>query len=146
MIMKKTTLVLGLLMIMVIGLAAPVSAAWDKSDTALFALRIIDWGQTRDIATITPEQPILLPDGTQIGCIHAHYEHSEINPLLGEHPSRGKVNNYFVALIIFDQFCRHKADSNDKWAKFETGWQKVNIGIESTLVARNYSIGIDFKF
>lgn len=58
---------------------------WDKTDSAMaaaaFTLKVIDWKQTHYIAR-NPAQ------------------HHEWNPILGNHPSVGRVNNYFLGSII----------------------------------------------
>lgn len=95
---------------------------WDKTDSALagaaFTLKVIDWKQTRYIAR-HPDQ------------------HREWNPVLGEHPSIGRVNNYFVGSII----------TSGTIAYFMPGiYRKVflagNITVSAWITHHNRSVGI----
>lgn len=118
------------LLAVVILLSVPVTARgadeWTSGDTARQAvyltLHVADWAQTRHIAR-HPE------------------EFTERNPVLGEHPSVGRVNGYFAATAL-----AHTAVS---WALprgWREGWQYVTIGVESVVVARNYRLGVKFDF
>ena len=59
---------------------------WDTTDkvlgTTVVALQIVDWGQTRYLAK------------------HPELGFYENNKLLGDHPSVGRVDVYFPALIV----------------------------------------------
>lgn len=65
---------------------------WSTLDKTLLATstaaNVVDWGQTRTIA-MNPDQ------------------WRERNPLLGEHPSVGRVNNYFIARLILAPVLAH---------------------------------------
>ena len=60
----------------------PLSRADLTREGAVFALDLVDWGQTLAI-TDSP------------------YTLREQNPMLGPHPTRGDVNRYFVASLAF---------------------------------------------
>lgn len=98
---------------------------WTREDTnrqaVVTALLVVDWGQTRYIAK--------------------HPEFHETNPLLGEHPSIGQVNNYFVASIL-----AHATVSMILPPDWRKGWQYIWIGIEADTVDRNRHIGIKVSF
>ncbi|MEK7593512.1 MAG: hypothetical protein AAB464_02245 [Patescibacteria group bacterium] len=99
---------------------------WTNKDTArevvYSALHIADWGQTRYIAK-NPQK---------------FYER---NPLLGKHPSVGKVDTYFFGGLV-----AHAAISYILPPKYRWVWQYVGIGMEGGAVAHNASIGIKFEF
>jgi hypothetical protein len=90
----------------------------DRTEAAYLTLLAIDWSQTRYIAKN--------PDRFR-----------EINPLLGEHPSLGKVNNYFVASALVNIAAVHYLPE-----RYRKPFQYLTIGFEATTVAHNYSIGI----
>ena len=91
---------------------------WSQADTAReltwTALHAVDWGQTLDISD-HPER------------------FYEINPCLGEHPSRGKVNRYFALGTI-----AHPLISGALSPKYRVWWQYVSIGISGGVVIHNH--------
>jgi hypothetical protein len=101
-------------------------AEWTKTDTlfqvADIALWTIDWGQTRHIAK-DPKN------------------YYETNGFLGEHPTVGEVDRYFLLAIpikvgfsiILPQPMRRI-------------WQCINIGISVKNTVSNYHIGLRMKF
>lgn len=99
---------------------------WSHEDTyrqsALTFLLVADWAQTRTTAK-TPSK------------------FAETNKLLGEHPSVGQVNNYFLSGIVGHAAISYLLPSD--WRK---GWQYVWIGIEAQKVYHNRSIGVQFSF
>jgi len=99
-----------------------VAAEWTKADIGLeitYGLaHIIDWRQTRYIAK------------------NPHLYH-ETNFALGEHPSTKKVDIYFGLTGIGHIAVTHLLSS-----KYRPIWQSVWIGIETSHIANNYSIGI----
>jgi len=107
----------------------PASADdWRSEDTyreaAYLTLHAIDWGQTLDIAD---------------KCGHTDYH--EHNPILGECPSRSRVNAYFATSAIL-----HYAVSQSLPPKYRKTWQHVTIGVEVGAVANNISIGLNVGF
>ncbi len=99
---------------------------WTKADTvrevAVFTLHTIDWGQTRTIAK-NPDR------------------YYEINPILGKHPSIGKVDTYmFIGTIVRPVISYHLPPKYRKW------WQYLSIGTSGAAVANNYNAGIKVDF
>lgn len=99
---------------------------WSDGDiareVAWQALHLIDWGQTRSIAK-NPDQ------------------YRELNPILGEHPSIGRVNTYMAASAI-----AHIIVSDYLSGDWRTAWQWVTIGITASAVHNNYRIGLRLDF
>src|SRR2546421_10215995 len=99
---------------------------WSIEDTyrqsALTALLIADWSQTR-WAMKHPEK------------------FTELNTILGDHPSMGRLNNYATAEIV-----GHAAISYMLPPEWRKGWQYVWIGVETHAVYRNHKVGVKFSF
>jgi len=108
------------------GLIVPTrlacAADWSTGDTVreVIAEGLIatDFAQTRTIAA-NPQQ------------------WSELNPLLGSHPSVGKVNLLAVGVLI-----AHPVISYLLPRPYREVFQYVTIGVEATAVSHNYQIGI----
>lgn len=113
-----------------VGLWAPAGRVWagdwSSADSArqwtYTALHIADWGQTLDI--------VGRPD-----------EYHETNPLLGEHPSRGKVNRYMATTLA-----AHWLIASWLPAKPRRAFQYVTLTVEAGMVAHNYRLGVRFNF
>lgn len=105
--------------------------AWSTADVSLLAayqvVRFVDWRQTRNIATQKN------PDGT--------YVWHENNPLLGEHPSVGRVNTHYVLSAIGVTAVAHYLPNRYRRA-FLTG----AVVFEVAIVARNYHLGIAMRW
>jgi hypothetical protein len=86
------------------------------------ALHTIDWGQTLHIS----DNP---------------NEFRETNFLLGEHPSRGNVTEYFIATGIGHILITHILPT--EWRKY---WQWSTIALEIGCTANNYKLGISATF
>jgi len=104
----------------------PAAEAWSKADLgreiAFGTLLAVDWSQTREIA--------------------AHPElYSEHNPILGEHPSSGRVDIYMIAAGAL-----HFAIANWLPGDWRAAWQWGGIVIELGAVRNNYLIGIRAPF
>jgi len=116
-----------LLALLLFASAAHADDDWTRQDTyrqaALTTLLVVDWAQTRYIVKNPNEQ-----DG-------------ESNPVLGSHPSTGRVNNYFAASIA-----AHAAISIILPPTLRHGWQYVWIGAEVNQLARNYRLGVRMNF
>lgn len=120
--MKKIAFLFGFLFL----LNHPVHAAnWTKQDTQLqlayTALHVIDWGQTRYIAT--------------------HEEYYEVNAFLGKDPSIQSVDIYFASTLVGHTLVSYLLPPD--WRKI---WQIVWIGAKFKTVADNYSLGISIHF
>ena len=99
---------------------------WSSADTyrqaIVTALIAADWAQTRWIAT--------------------HPRNArDLNPILGEHPSLGKVNAYFATFTV-----AHAAVSAALPVRYRAPWQYVWIGYEWSAVHRNYLAGMRMNF
>jgi hypothetical protein len=108
-------------------LSAPaLSEPWDRADLALGGVAVsalvVDWGQTRYIAK-HPER------------------YRETNPILGDHPSVGRVNAYFAGSILATALI---AD----W--FRPMNRKLFLGavaaVEIAVTNRNRSLGVKLSF
>lgn len=95
---------------------------WSREDTyrqsALTVLLIADWAQTRHIAK-NPDYWI------------------EPNKFLGQHPSVGRVNNYFTMIMVSNPVIAYNLPYTWRHA-----WQYVWIGMEGYSVHGNYKVGI----
>lgn len=107
-------------------LSASANAEWTSDDTkrqAIFTgVLALDWAQTRYIAKH--------PDN-----------HSEINVILGDHPSSGRVDGYFASSALI-----HFGISYILPDRYRRTWQNVSIAFETGMVIRNYKLGIGFSF
>lgn len=115
-IFKKLTLVI--LPCLLLGCATD---PWTKEDvqkeTAWMILHTIDWGQTR--------YAMERPD-----------EFKELNPLLGNHPSKGRINTFMGATALGHVLLTHCLDSKERPV-----WQYISIGIKAGVVGNNYYMG-----
>lgn len=82
------------------------------------ALIVIDWAQTRYIAT--------------------HKEYEEANPLLGRNPTLGEVNRHFV-IVLGLHYLVNKT-------KYKNPWNQGFIIAETYAVLRNRYLGVGVKF
>ena len=102
------------------------SGSWDTTDKALgataLAATVSDWGQTRFIA----ENP---------------QRFHENNPLLGEHPSLGRVDAHFVGAIVGGYFIADALPG--KYRKVFLGTVSI---LEISVTAHNKSIGVGWSF
>jgi hypothetical protein len=136
---------LGIGILLFAGASVARADDWSTADTVrqgvLTGLLVADWAQTRWLVKYegTPGHcsavNLNLPDP----CVSRSY--SEVNGLLGEHPSTGKVNAYFAAAIV-----GHAAISYMLPRGWREGWQYVWIGVEANTVHHNRSLGIKLAF
>lgn len=95
----------------------------DKTREAVYlAVDAIDWLQTRNIARN--------PD-----------KYYETNPILGQHPSVGRVNVYFASMML-----AHIGIVTALPNKYRAAFQFTSIVYEVNYVAGNYRLGISAKF
>jgi hypothetical protein len=116
---------------------------WTTQDTVLqaafTALTVVDWGQTRSgAAEMKTDQW-----GNTIG-----YRYRELNPVLGEHPTKGSIDAYFPAMILAHAGIAYllPANRDENGISWRTIWQSVWIGVEAGYVHRNYQMGIRVGF
>ena len=123
--MKVAYFILGILLGMLLYEVAHAED-WSKSDTArqgvFTGLTVLDWAQTRYISK-HPEN------------------YRETNHFLGDHPTTGKVDNYFATAIV-----GHAVIAYLLPPAWRQGWQYVWIGVEVQKVGHNHSIGIKLSF
>jgi len=102
------------------------AAEWSPADTkreiAWQAIHALDWGQTRYIAKH--------PD-----------EFSERNFILGDHPSVGQVNTYFVLTGALHYWLMRRVEPETRKLL-----QWVTIGFGASNVANNYHLGVRVGF
>ena len=122
--MQKITLIITcLLLVSCAGYRPEPLTKWQiAGEAAWLTLHTIDWGQTLTIADN--------PD-----------KHSERNPILGEHPSRGSVNLYMGAWWIAHPIITYLLPSD--WRKYWIGGSLIGTGY---CVFHNNSVGIGVGF
>ena len=113
-------------LLLLAALALPCKAEdWTREDSyrqaAIAVLQVVDWGQTRYIAK--------------------HPEFHEVNPLIGKHPSIGRVNNYFAISIPANAAISALIPS-----KYRTLWQTGRLMVQVSLVSYNKGVGIGMEF
>lgn len=100
--------------------------SWTPEQKTLGAMymtaHVIDWGQTRAIAK-NPQRWV------------------EMNPLIGPHPSLGRVNTYFALAPVIGYFALDALPSEHRTLAL-----KVLTVMEITTVGRNHYIGIRVSF
>lgn len=121
---------------------------WDYKNTTLLILRLIDWGQTRTIATEYETEYIAqrTSSGDFVMVEKQVPKYTEHNPILGDQPSEDEVNRYFVLLMGLDWLLNHKAQSDERWAKINDKWIKFNTIVSVYCVGRNLKAGININF
>ena len=108
-------------------ISCPVMAdEWTTADTYREAIYLtidtMDWAQTREI-TRSP----------QIW--------GESNPILGQHPSIGSVNTWFISAGIAHYYISRALPS-----PYRAIWQYVSISFETQTVVHNIHGGFSIKF
>jgi hypothetical protein len=112
-------------------------ALWILMNAAI----LLDWGQTRTIATeMTPTVTTAYADGS-ITTLNPYPRYREMNPVLGERPSRKQVDRFFVAsLLINNAVCLVLPPEKRKW------YAGAVAAIEIGIVVHNGALGIGFAF
>ena len=112
----------------VISLCWPIQVyadEWTSEDTrrelVYAALVIADWRQTQDIAR--------------------HPDMEEDNELLGERPTNGQINRYFIVANALQFAIAYYLPSD--WRR---SWQTVGIGFELAFVVNNKQAGLSISF
>ena len=99
---------------------------WTKADTirevAWQVIHVIDWGQTLEIAR--------QPD-----------KFYELNPIMGKHPSVGKVNAYMAISAI-----THAGISYVLPKKYRVYYQWITFSVSSACIINNFNVGLRVKF
>lgn len=109
----------------VFSLSATAADPWSRADVtreAVYqALAVVDWGQTLDIEN--------------------HPGLYETNFILGKHPSRARINAYFLTTGAL-----HFAATHYLPREWRPVFQYVSIGIEVGAVSNNYKLGVKLAF
>jgi hypothetical protein len=78
--------------------------------------------------------------------ISKHPNLVEENPLMGQHPSDGKVLGYFAATGVLHYLVTRELVRENVPAPIVQTWEALGIGLEVGMVAHNYSIGLRARF
>ena len=113
------------LVLCVPGLAVAVDDDTQRQ-VAVTALLVMDWGQTLDMTD-------------QYGEYEGEY--AESNPLLGRYPSRGRINTYFVSVIVGHYLIGRMMSAN-----YRKGWQWGAIVLQGYTVSHNFRAGLHIDF
>ena len=65
----------------------------------------------------------------------------ETNPLLGRHPSKGKMNIAEIVTLVCDYYLSDYLSHDNRLL-----WLKVHTGLELLVIGHNISIGAEIKF
>ncbi len=133
--MKKLIFILLFLLICSTVNAYTFMENWSKEDTAyqlvFLAVSFIDYKQT---VYITKHQD----------------NYYEVNPLLGNYPSRSDVDKYFITASIVHTLISFtlpdKIKIFNKEIDIRHSWQMISIGFESGIVSMNYDVGVKVEF
>jgi hypothetical protein len=109
---------------------------WNNWDTGLLVLEIVDWGQTRDIATRFDDKHSNIN-----GVCYYNYKFTETNPVLGDHPSLILVDTYFPTCIGINAIIGFYASP-----EFKKYWVIPAIILEGYCVSHNIQMGVSVKF
>jgi hypothetical protein len=117
------------------------AALWILMNASIVA----DWGQTRNIATDTRTYRPYTDACTVCGAAdRQEYRFKETGParlFIGEHPSVGKVNAYFIGSLLV-----HNGIMLALPEKYRPYYAGVVSAYEVSAVIRNNSIGIKIDF
>jgi hypothetical protein len=117
----KTTIAIFLILFSISAAADEWTEADTQRQIIFTALSIVDAQYTKDIKT----RPDL----------------EEKNPILGRHPSNGRINAYFSAVII-----GHAVISYALPADLRSKWQQAGILIEIAADVNNFNMGLSVGF
>lgn len=70
----------------------------------------------------------------------------EDNPILGPHPSQGRIIAICVATGALHYAITRELVNEDVPKPIINAWEYISIGVETAAAAHNYSIGLRFKF
>lgn len=115
-------------------LARGADWSWDGADIARelvgAGVTVIDYGQTQDISN--------------------HGGEVELNPILGPHPSRAGVRNYFAGVLVLHPLISAALPKHIVLWGCELSprlaWQYFYLGVEATATTSNFKGGLKFSF
>jgi len=106
----------------------------DKVREAVFiGITSVDWLQTRNIARHNCTNPAT--------GMHDCYESGPAAMFIGNNPSVGQVNSYFIGAML-----AHAGIVTVLPSKYRAVFQFTSIAYEASFIAGNYKIGISAKF
>ena len=112
----------GIFLLLLTGCATdPWSKADIQREAAYMAVTVVDLGQTMDIKN--------------------HPELKEMNPILGEHPSDGRIKTHFAVSSLIHVLMVHYLP-----ASWRPAFQYLGIGWEAALAGNNYRLGLRTDF
>ena len=120
--MKPLFVLLTMLLIVSCAGRKPLTKSQWVGEAAWQAIHVLDWGQTLSIADN--------PD-----------EYHELNPLIGRHPSRGKVNTYMLASALIHPLITYAIPTEYRWY-----WLGGTLTLSSACVINNKAIGLKLGF
>ena len=106
-------------------MASPIFAAspWTPTNTTLesayIGTTLVDWGQTLNIGGDT----------------------RETNRVLGQHPKRSTINNYFASLLVLHPIVSYLLPKSGRLI-----FQSITLGIEIQATTGNYQLNIHCHF
>lgn len=78
--------------------------------------------------------------------IKNHSNLIETNPVLGQHPSNGKIYSYCVGTMLLHSAITYALIDGDVPKPLVNAWEWASIAVEAGFAAHNYSLGLRFKF
>jgi hypothetical protein len=114
----------------------------EQLQRALIVIQLVDWLQTRTIATQGhwKTSTIEYPYGITEERKYWEYDYYELNPLLGKRPSLSAVDTYFAASIVANILIFKYTNP-----KFKKWWSIIGISLETYCITGNISAGVGFK-
>ena len=125
------------LLVILLGMAGMCYGSQEgRENTAAVLLLAADWLQTRQMAS----QPVYAWVETAPGVyVTTGEQWSEMNPILGRHPSVGQVDTYFLGSLVV--YVAAQKLLPERWATFH---RRATIAVEVTCVVRNLTLGYTF--
>mgnify|MGYP003394102298 CR=1 FL=1 len=130
----------AIILILFLIFATPANATdpWSRGDTyrevAALTLRLIDYRTLSAIARVANYK-------TTLQIAKHPNEYREANPLLGEHPSVGEVNTFFIIATV-----AHPIISYALPKEYRKAFQYISIGASGTASITNVWSGLKIRF
>lgn len=67
-------------------------------------------------------------------------EFKELNPLLGDHPSEGRLNTFAVVGAVLHIAGTHYLE------EYRVYWQNITLGLKAVVVGNNFYVGAKVEF
>ena len=114
-------LFMGLTLISCAGHKPLTKSQW-VGEAVWQVIHVVDWGQTLSIA----DNP---------------NDYHELNPIIGRHPSRGKVNTYMLASALLHPLVTYAIPTEYRWY-----WLGSTLALSTACVVNNKAIGLSLGF